>query len=268
MSEKFKNGKGDDLMNELQVFDYKGKKVRTVEKDGVTWWVLKDVCGVLAISKYRDTAARLDEDEREPIRVDTLGGAQEMICVNESGLYNVLLRSDKEEAKPFRKWVTSKVLPSIRKHGAYLTPEKLRDVILNPDTMIELCQALKDEQENNKRLMLDVERMKPKEIFADAVTTSEKTILIGELAKILKQNGADMGANRLFAWLREKGYLIKRKGTDWNAPTQKSMEMGLFEVKETAITHSDGHTSVSKTTKVTGKGQVYFINKFNLPALT
>jgi anti-repressor protein len=185
-----------------------------------------------------------------------------MTVVNESGLYNVILRSDKPEAKPFRKWVTSKVLPSIRKHGAYMTPQKIEEVLLNPDTIIKLATELKAEQEKRVALESKVEQDKPLVAFANSVSVAKTSILVGELAKLLKQNGVDMGQNRLFAWMRENGYLISRKGTDYNMPTQRSMEMELFEIKESTISHGDGHTSISKTPKVTGKGQIYFINLF------
>ena len=249
-------------MNNLQIFNYNGNEVRTIQKDGEPWWVLKDVCGILGISKYRDTASRLDEDERGSVRVDTPGGEQEMTVVNESGLYNVILRSDKPEAKPFRKWVTSEVLPSIRKHGAYMTPQKIEEVLLNPDTIIKLATELKAEQEKRVALESKVEQDKPLVAFANSVSVAKTSMLVGELAKLLKQNGVDMGQNRLFAWMRENGYLISRKGTDYNMPTQRSMEMELFEIKLTTISHGDGHTSISKTPKVTGKGQIYFINLF------
>ena len=253
---------GGGRMNNLQIFNYNGNEVRTIQKDGEPWWVLKDVCGILGISKYRDTASRLDEDERGSVRVDTPGGEQEMTVVNESGLYNVILRSDKPEAKPFRKWVTSEVLPSIRKHGAYMTPQKIEEVLLNPDTIIKLATELKAEQEKRVALESKVEQDKPLVAFANSVSVAKTSILVGELAKLLKQNGVDMGQNRLFAWMRENGYLISRKGTDYNMPTQRSMEMELFEIKLTTISHGDGHTSISKTPKVTGKGQIYFINLF------
>lgn len=249
-------------MNELQVFNYNGNEVRTIQKDGESWWVLKDVCGILGISKYRDTASRLDEDERGSVRVDTPGGEQEMTVINESGLYNVILRSDKPEAKPFRKWVTSEVLPSIRKHGAYMTPQKIEEALLNPDTIIKLATNLKAEREKRMELERQAEKDKPLVTFANSVSVAKASILVGELAKLLKQNGIEMGQNRLFTWMRENGYLISRKGTDYNMPTQRSMEMELFEIKLTTISHGDGHTSLNKTPKVTGKGQIYFINLF------
>lgn len=249
-------------MNKIQIFKYRTNEVRTVQMDGEPWFVLKDVCRVLEIGNSRMIANRLDADEKGVSQIDTLGGKQETTVINESGLYNVILRSDKPEAKPFRKWVTSEVLPAIRKHGAYMTPETLQAAILNPDTMIQLCQQLKAEQDKNTMLSARVTELEPKGIFADAVSTSNNSILIGELAKIIRQNGVDMGQNRLFEWMRENGYLIRGSRTDRNMPTQRSMELGLFEIKETTICHSDGHTSINKTPKVTGKGQVYFINLF------
>jgi len=246
----------------LQVFSYEGNEVRTVQKGSEILWVLKDVCGILGIEKYRDAATRLDDDEREPVLVDTLGGRQEMIAVTESGLYSIILLSRKPEAKKFKRWVTHEVLPTIRKHGAYVTPAKLEELMNDPDSWIKVLTALKEERAAKERLQLEATENKPKVIFADAVSVSEGTILIGELAKILKGNGIEIGQNRLFEKLRQDGYLIKRKGTDYNAPTQRAMELGLFRVKETAITHSDGHVTISKTTKVTGKGQQYFINLF------
>ena len=249
-------------MNGLQVFSYEGNEVRTVQKGSEILWVLKDVCGILGIEKYRDAATRLDDDEREPVLVDTLGGRQEMIAVTESGLYSIILLSRKPEAKKFKRWVTHEVLPTIRKHGAYVTPAKLEELMNDPDSWIKVLTALKEERAAKERLQLEATENKPKVIFADAVSVSEGTILIGELAKILKGNGIEIGQNRLFEKLRRDGYLIKRKGTDYNAPTQRAMDLGLFRVKETAITHSDGHVTISKTTKVTGKGQQYFINLF------
>lgn len=249
-------------MNELQVFSYEGNEIRTVQNGNEILWVLKDVCGVLGIEKYRDAASRLDEDEREPVLVDTLGGRQEMVAVTESGLYSIILLSRKPEAKKFKRWVTHKVLPSIRRHGAYVTSAKLEELMNDPDAWIKVLTALKEERAAKERLQLETAGNKPKVLFADAVSVSDGTILIGELAKILKGNGVEIGQNRLFEKLRQDGYLIKRKGTDYNAPTQKAMELGLFKVKETAITHSDGHVTISKTTKVTGKGQQYFINLF------
>lgn len=250
-------------MNELQVFEYQTKEVRTVQMGGEPWFVLKDVCAVLGINNSRMVADRLDEDEKGVSSIDTLGGVQNMNVVNESGLYHVILRSDKPEAGPFRKWVTSEVLPSIRKHGAYMTPETLQAAILNPDTMIQLCQQLKAEQDKSRALSEENARLAPKGLFADAVSVSENCILVGELAKLLQQNGVDIGQNRLYRRLRADGFLVRNpKRSDYNMPTQKAMELGLFKVRESTRVHSDGHTSIDKTPKVTGKGQIYFINYY------
>ena len=250
------------MSNELQVFSYEGNEVRTVRQGDETLWVLKDVCDVLGLSDTNKVAERLDGDELTRVKFVSGGQTREMYAVNESGLYNVILRSDKPEAKKFRRWVTHAVLPTIRRHGAYVTPAKLEELMNDPDAWIKVLTALKDERAAKERLLLEALENKPKVIFADAVSVSEGTILIGELAKILKGNGIEIGQNRLFERLRQDGYLIKRKGTDYNAPTQRAMELELFKVKETAITHSDGHVTISKTTKVTGKGQQYFTNLF------
>jgi anti-repressor protein len=249
-------------MNNLQVFSYEGKEVRTIQECGEPWWVLKDVCEVLELSNSRMVAERLDEDEKGVSIVDTLGGKQELTVISESGLYNVILLSRKPEARKFKRWVTHEILPSIRKHGAYMTSDKLEEIMNDPNAWIKLLTTLKEERQAKERLQLQATVDRPKVVFADAVSVSDGTILIGELAKILKGNGIEIGQNRLFERLRQDGFLIKRKGTDYNAPTQKAMELGLFKVKETAITHSDGHVTISKTTKVTGKGQQYFVNYF------
>lgn len=249
-------------MNDIQIFNYQTHEVRTVQKDGEPWFVLRDVCRAIGISHVKDTADRLDPDEVGQTEVtDSLGRQQETTIINESGLYNVILRSDKPEAKPFRKWVTSEVLPSIRRYGLYATPDTVEAMISDPDTAIKLLTTLKEERAKRLELEAQAKEDKPKVIFANAVSTAHTSILVGELAKIIKQNGVEIGQNRLFKWMRDNGYLIKRNGTDFNMPTQRSMEMGLFEIKETVVAHSDGHTSITKTPKVTGNGQCYFINK-------
>lgn len=239
-------------MNDIQIFNYQTHEVRTIQKDGETWFVLKDVCQILRMdtTQLKKVADRLEEDERGRNLIPTPGGEQESWIINESGLYNVILRSDKPEAKPFRKWVTSEVLPSIRRHGVYATAETAERLMNDPDFMIQTFTALKNEREKRQALEAQAKEDKPKVIFANAVSTAHTSILVGELAKIIKQNGVNIGQNRLFKWLRDNGYLIKRNGTDFNMPTQRSMEMGLFEIKETVIAHSDGHTSITKTPKV------------------
>jgi len=247
------------MNNELQAFSYEGNEIRTVQKNGEPWWVLKDVCNVLDLSNPSMIADRLDDDERAKY---CLGRQGDTNIISESGLYNVILRSRKPEAKKFKRWITQEVLPTIRNHGAYVTAAKLEEIMNDPNAWIKMLTALKEERAAKERLELEATQNKPKAVFADAVSVSEGIILIGELAKILKGNGIDIGQNRLFERLRQDGYLIKRKGTDYNAPTQRAMELGLFKVKETAITHSNGRVTISKTTKVTGKGQQYFINQF------
>jgi len=246
--------------NEVQVWNYEGAEVRTVQIDGEPWFVLADICRELEISNSRMVSERLESDELMSAKLTSGGQRREMTIIT------VILRSDKPQAKPFRKWVTSVVLPSIRKHGAYMTEQTLERALTSPDFLIELATQLKTEQEQRRRLETTVaaqskqmEQDKPKVLFADSVAASSSSILIGELAKLIKQNGVDMGQRRLFAWMRENGYLIKRCGSEYNLPTQRSMERGLMEIKETSVIHS-GYTTISKTPKVTGKGQVYFIN--------
>lgn len=249
-------------MNKPQIFNFNGAQIRTIEKNGEPWFVLKDVCEVLELRNPRMVKDRLPEDVSSTYPLRTAGGVQQTTIINEDGLYDVILESRKPEARAFRKWVTSEVLPAIRQHGGYLTPQKIEEVLLNPDTIIDLAQRLKQANEEKEKLTAQIEADKPKVIFADSVATSKSSILIGDLAKILKQNGYDTGQKRLFARLREEGFLIKRRGADYNMPTQRAMEMGLFEIKETVVTHSDGHITINKTPKVTGKGQIYFINKY------
>lgn len=248
--------------NEITVFNNPAfGSVRVSQENGEPWFVAKDVCDALNIVNSRDVLTALENDEKGVAITDTPGGKQKLRTVNEAGLYSLIFKSRKKEAKEFKRWVTHEVLPAIRKHGAYMTPAKIEEVLLNPDTIIQLATNLKLEQEKNRTLTAKIEADKPKTIFADAVATSKSCILIGELAKILTQNGYPTGQKRLFAQLRNDGYLHK-SGTARNMPLVKYVQQGLFEVKETAVTHSDGHVTISKTTKVTGKGQQYFINKF------
>ena len=241
-------------MNELQIFENpEFGRVRTTVIDGEPWFVAADVCHALDIGNPSDALNRLDSDERTLVSIEGASNGKPVNGVNEPGLYSLVLGSRKPEAKAFKRWITHDVIPAIRKTGGYHIPQSPEEQMAQG-----LLAAQKLLAEKDKR----IEEMRPKEIFADAVSVSKTDILIGDLAKLIKQNGHDIGQKRLFSWLREKGYLIKRKGLDWNMPTQKAMEMKLFRVKETVVTHSDGHTTISKTTKVTGKGQVYFVNKF------
>lgn len=250
-------------MNEPQEFSFKGWAVRAVLVDQEPMFVGKDVAEILGYQNgSRDINIHVDKEDRLKYQIGTSGQLREMTVVNESGLYSLVLSSKMPRAKEFKRWVTSEVLPSIRKHGAYMTGDTIMSLLSNPDNAAKLLTTLSDERKARQEAQQQVETMTPKALFADAVFTSHTSILIGDLAKILKQNGIEVGAKRLFAWMREQGYLIKRKGADYNSPTQRAMELQLFEVKETAITHSDGHVTVNKTPKVTGKGQQYFVNKF------
>lgn len=245
-------------MSELKIFKNKEfGQIRTVQLNNEPMFCLTDICKALELSQPSKVKERLNEKGVNSIPTLTAGGTQNLLYVNESNLYKVIFQSRKEAAERFTDWVTSEVLPSIRKHGVYAVDELLD----NPEMAIKAFTALKEEREKNKLLQADNERMKPKEIFADAVAASQNSILVGELAKMIKQNGIDMGQNRLFEWLRQKGYLIKG-GSDKNMPTQKSMELGLFEIKESVVSNPDGSMRTTKTSKVTGKGQQYFVNKF------
>lgn len=251
-------------MSQPQLFNFKGQPVRTVTINNEPYFVGKDVATILGYKKPENAIANHVEDEDKTTTLIQGTGSNyksKSVIINESGLYSLILSSKLPQAKEFKHWVTSEVLPAIHKHGAYMTPQTIEKVLLNPDTIINLATQLKEEQQKRKQLQEENEVMKPKALFADAVATSKSAILVGQLAKILKQNGIEIGQNRLFAWLRENGYLGKR-GSNRNVPTQKSVAMGLFKTKETAVTHADGHTTVQITTKVTGKGQQYFINKF------
>lgn len=250
--------------NEITRFQYEGTTIRTLNVDGEPWFVLGDVLRALGISR-RPAAVieRLDDDVRQAYPVpDAVGRVQKTHIVSEAGMYDVIMRSDSPTARPFRRWVTHEVLPAIRRHGGYLTPAKVEEVLSDPDTIILLATQLKDERKRRAELESQAAADAPKVLFADSVASSKTSILVGDLAKILRGNGVEIGGTRLFAWMRERGFLVRRRGSDYNTPTQYAMERGLFEIKETAITHADGHVTVSKTPKVTGKGQQYFVNKF------
>ena len=250
-------------MSNIQVFNYEQNEIRTVEHEGGIWFVAKDVCDVLGFGNPRQAInTHIDDDEKDVQNLDTPGGVQQMTIINESGLYTLALRSNKPNAKQFRKWVTGTVLPSIRKTGFYATPDTAQKIINDPDTFIKVLQELKSQQEKAQLLEAKINDDRPKVIFAEAVNSSNDSILIGNLAKILRQNGVNIGQNRLFAWLRDNGYLIKKRGALHNMPTQSSMDKGYFEVKTTIIHNPDGSTRITRTTKVTGKGQVYFVNLF------
>lgn len=249
-------------MNELQILNVNG--VDCYEKDGVAYLKLENVARGLGFTQEKNGVEYVKwervKDYLNDLKFSPEVGKDDFIP--ENIFYRLAMKAKNETAEKFQALVADEIIPSIRKHGIYATETTIDKILDDPDFGIKLLSQLKEERKRNKELEEDVNRMKPKELFADAVSTADTSILIGELAKLIKQNGKDVGQNRLFAWLRENGYLISRKGTDYNLPTQKSMEMGLFEIKERTINNPDGSVKITKTPKVTGKGQVYFINKF------
>ena len=258
-------------MNTIQIFNSaEFGQIRTVEVNGTPYFVGKDVAEALGYSNTQKAIRdHVDSEDKLTERIVLSGQNREVIIINESGVYALVFGSKLPGAKRFKHWVTSEILPTIRKHGAYMTEQTLEKALASPDFLIQLATQLKAEQEKSRQLEAEnkhqaelMQKAAPLVCFANSVKTANTSILIGELAKILKQNGIDIGQKRLFAWLREKGYLISRKGSDYNRPTQRAMDLGLFEIKETTINHSDGHISINLTPKVTGKGQIYFVNKF------
>lgn len=248
------------MNNEIRKFDFRGASLRTLtDEAGEPWFVAKDVCDILEISNPSDALKRLDDDERSRFN---LGRQGETNIVNEAGLYVLVLGSRKPEAHEFKRWVTHEVLPQIRKTGGYIPATDADDdmTILAKAVMIgqRTMEAQKRKIASQQSRIVELE---PKARFADAVAASDGTCLVGELAKMLRQNGMDIGQNRLFRLLQADGYLGK-SGSNRNVPTQRAMELGLFRIKKTTVTHADGHTTVSRTPKVTGKGQRYFIDRY------
>ncbi|WP_265658562.1 phage antirepressor [Francisella philomiragia] len=248
-------------------FNFYNQQVRTINQSSQPWFVAKDVADILEYSNPRDAIARhVDNEDKADVVIHDGRQNRTMTAINESGLYALIFGSKVPQAKTFKKWVTSVVLPSIRKNGGYIAnQEKMNEQDILANAVLVAQKVIESKSQQLELAQKQLQEAQPKILFANAVSASKSSILVGELAKILKQNGVDTGANRLFSWLRDNGYLIKRFGSDYNTPTQKSMNLKLFELKETAITHSDGHVSISKTTKVTPKGQEYFINKFLTP---
>ena len=246
-------------MNEIKVFDNpEFGEIRTTTIDDEPWFVGKDVAEILG---YSDTFGAIkkhvDGEDKQNCQNDSFESPRGMTVINESGLYSLILSSKLPTAKKFKRWVTSEVLPAIRKNGMYMTDQKAYDLLHNSGSLADMLQQA---AEQLRQKDIEIRRMKPKELFADAVATSDSSILVGELAKLLKQNGVEIGQNRLFQWMRDNGYLIK-SGSSKNMPTQKAMEAELFEIKERTINNPDGTVRITKTPKVTGKGQQYFINK-------
>lgn len=254
-------------MNELKVFESVNfGSVRVVEVDGDPWFVGRDVANALGYANTRKAIYDHVDDEDKMYGVtirDSIGRSQNPAFINESGLYSLVLSSKLQSAKQFKRWITSEVIPSIRKTGGYIsTTHDMTDAEIMAKALIVAQRTIDDRDKRIRSLTEENNSMKPKALFADAVASSETSILVGELAKLLKQNGVEIGQNRLFSWLRENGYLIRRKGEDFNMPTQRAMELGLFKIREHTVSNSDGSVRITKTTLVTGKGQVYFVNKF------
>lgn len=252
-------------MNELQIFNSpEFGQARIVTIDGEPWFIAKDVATALGYSNTRDAIAKhVDDDDKNTVVIRDGKGNPNQTIINESGLYSLVLSSKLPTAKKFKHWITSEVLPAIRKTGGYIANvETMTDAEIMSKALLIAKQTIESREQRIHSLEAETERMKPKEIFADAVSASNSSILIGDLAKILHGNGIKIGRGRLFAWMREHGFLIKQKGTSYNMPTQRAMELGLFRVKEGSYVDGKGNNIITKTTKVTGKGQQYFINKF------
>ena len=253
------------MTNEIKTFEHpEFGSIRAVEQNGEPWFVAKDIAERLGYSNPRKAIIDHvdEEDKTDGVTIrDAIGRDQNPTFINESGLYSLVLSSKLPNAKKFKRWVTSEVLPAIRRTGGYIatkeedTPEEImaRALLIANDT-------IQRQKEHIERANAKIEQDKPKVLFADSVSASDTSILVGELAKLCKQNGVDIGQTRMFEWLRKNGYLMQN-GSSRNLPTQRSMDMGLFTIKETTVVHADGHTTVNRTPKVTGKGQVYFVNK-------
>lgn len=244
--------------NEIQIFNFENNQVRTLNIDGQPYFVGKDVADVLGYSNTRDALNRHVEfeDKKDGVVIhDSIGRQQTPTFINESGLYSLILSSKMPNAKKFKRWVTSEVLPTIRKHGAYMTEQKIEEALLNPDTLITLAKQLKAEKEQRLLAQKQVEEMTPKAVFHDAVASAENTMLVRDVAHFLRQNGLDIGGTRFFVWLRLNGFLTKN-----NQPTQLSLERGYFQVKETVV-HTNHGFQTKTTPKITGRGQTFFLKK-------
>ena len=251
-------------MGDLKIFtNEEFGEIRTSVVNSEPMFCLSDICKSLGLSQPSKVKERLNEKGVRTIPTLTSGGEQNLLYINEPNLYKVIFQSRKESAERFTDWVTSDVLPSIRKNGGYISgQETLSDDELLSKALLVAHNKIAERDKIIEQKQARIEQMKPKAIFADAVATSRTSILIGDLAKLICQNGYQIGQKRLFEWLRNNGYLCKRKGTQWNMPTQKSMDLGLFEVKESVHVNSNGCNIVTRTPKATGKAQIYFVNKF------
>lgn len=252
------------MNNEIQRFDFRGASLRTLtDEEGEPWFVLKDCMSILDLGNPTETVKMFDDDEFSTTEViDSIGRRQQAYIISEPGLYRLVMRSRKPEAKEFQRWVTHDVLPQIRRTGGYIpTSESDSDEDIMARAVLVARKTIERKNQQIASQQSRIVELEPKARFADAVAASDGTCLVGELAKMLRQNGMDIGQNRLFRLLQADGYLGK-SGSNRNVPTQRAMDLGLFRIKETTVTHADGHTTVSRTPKVTGKGQRYFIDRY------
>jgi anti-repressor protein len=241
-------------MNEIQkIFNYQGTQLRTVVLNNEPWFVAKDVCEILEIKNPTDALKRLDSDERARFNLGRQGKTN---IVNEPGLYTLILGSRKPEAKQFKRWITHEVIPSIRKHGAYMTPEKIEEVLLNPDTLIKLATNLKEEQQKRIAAEKQIEQQKPLVNFAETCMASDKSLLVREVAKMISKQGILMGERRLFQKLRDWKLIFPNK----NEPYQEYIDRGYFEISQGVKETSKG-SFTWLTMRVTPKGQMYIINR-------
>lgn len=252
------------MNNEIQRFDFRGASLRTLtDEAGEPWFVLKDCMSILDLGNPTETVKMFDKDEFSTTEViDSIGRRQQTYIISEPGLYRLVMKSRKPEAKEFQRWVTHEVLPQIRRTGGYIpTSESDSDEDIMARAVLVAQKTIERKNQQLQAKDAQIKVLEPKARFADAVAASDGTCLVGELAKMLRQNGMDIGQNRLFRLLQADGYLGK-SGSNRNVPTQRAMDLGLFRIKETTVTHADGHTTVSRTPKVTGKGQRYFIDRY------
>lgn len=253
------------MNNEIQKFDFRGASLRTLtDEAGEPWFVAKDVCDILELGNVSQAVSRLDDDEKSNITTNDIAqnGGKAPLIISEAGLYSLILKSRKPEAREFKRWVTHEVLPQIRKTGGYIPASDTdSDEDIMARAVLVAQKTIKQKNQQIAEQQTRIVELEPKARFADAVAASDGTCLVGELAKMLRQNGMDIGQNRLFRLLQADGYLGK-SGSNRNVPTQRAMDLGLFRIKETTVTHADGHTTVSRTPKVTGKGQRYFIDRY------
>lgn len=244
------------MSKEIKIFDNEQfGQIRVIDQNGEPWFVAADICRVLEISNPSMAIDRLDEDERAKFNLGRQGMGY---AINKPGLYTLVLGSRKPEAKAFKRWITHEVLPAIEKHGMYATPETVEKMLGDPDVMIRILQEMKEERAKRVKAEEKIALDAPKVLFADCVSQAGTEILVGELAKLLKQNGMDIGQNRLFDRLRNEGFIMKNS----TMPTQRAMEMGLFRIIERSIVQPNGTTRITQTTKVTGKGQQYFVSRY------